>query len=972
MDYRRINACTVPMPFPLPRIEDILQYVQGAKYFGSLDLLKGFWQFPLHPDSRWPFAFATHEGVWEWTRVPMGARNAATHFQKVMSTMFQKAGLLHKGVLVFMDDIFVYSNTLDGLLALWEQVFKVLHDHGIFVTPEKCDLYAERLVWCGHQISAEGVAADPKRLRALQQVPTPETAAELQQFLAAANWLRDKIPEYATVALPLQDLLNDCLNGSKRTKAAAAGIKLSSRGWGPLQDLQFEKLKQSIGEAVCLTHLREDYDVVVTTDASDKAWGAVITQVPQGWVNSGKPPRDWPHEPLAFYSGSWRGSKLKWHTVDKEAAAIRLACVRVEHLLQRSRGFRILTDHRNLLYIFDPKGRPANTTRATIGRLERWAMELSAFDYVVEHIAGPDNDWADMMSRWGAPPAPLPIAAKRVSVLIPSKAGAVLFDDEWDGELQAPAEHEWPTMDHVRAAQQQVAEQQRPGGLTLSQDDNVYRTAAGQVWVPGPNEGGGNLRLRLLVVAHAGAAGHRGSEVTERELCSRFWWEGCDDDVQAWARACLQCVKAAGGTTVPRPQGEQMIPERPFQIIHFDFLHLGASDVGYVYVLVIKCGFSHLVELVPCATATAAVAAEAILAWFSRYGVAKVWVSDQGPHFKNQVMDAVRRCLKTVHHFTTPHSPWANGGVERVNREILRVMRALLSENQMPAMQWPFLLCVIQSMLNHTPTRRLANAAPSEVCTGIRPEHPLDTVFVRDPQAKTAAEHARGVKVVAKERQVMEYLEELRTALAAMHSRAAGAGEKQRAANRAARNPTPAAQLKAAERRAKAALRKGAEKRGIRAHAGFNVGDYVLCARTDPDKLSMRWAGPMQVTRVIDNWTFEVRDLVHGRLALRHAQMLKPYADADLDVTAQLRESLQHDDGSSFRVQDIISWRKQQRQEVELLVRWVGFDEATDSWQPFATLAQDVPDIVRNYCNLHMQEANARPLRAAAKKYKLV
>ena len=128
----------------------------------------------------------------------------------------------------------------------------------------------------------------------------------------------------------------------------------------------------------------------------------------------------------------------------------------------------------------------------------------------------------------------------------------------------------------------------------------------------------------------------------------------------------------------------------------------------------------------------------------------------------------------------------------------------------------------------------------------------------------------------------------------------------------------------------------------------------------------------MEVVRVLDNWTFEVRDLVHGRLALRHAQMLKPYDDKELDVSTQLREQLQHDDGTSFKVQHIVSWRKQHRQQVELLVRWLGFDEATDSWQPFAGLAEDVPDIVRAYCVDHANDANAKPLTAAARKSKLL
>ena len=385
----------------------------------------------------------------------------------------------------------------------------------------------------------------------------------------------------------------------------------------------------------------------------------------------------------------------------------------------------------------------------------------------------------------------------------------------------------------------------------------------------------------------------------------------------------------------------------------------------------IKCGFSQLVELVGCTEATAASAAEALLAWFSRYGVADVWVSDQGPHFKNQLLDAVRRSLKVKHHFTTPHSPWANGGVERVNREVLKLTRALLSENAMPDDQWAYLLVAIQSSLNTARTRRLASASAIEVCTGNAQPHPLDTIFVPELKAKSTLENARGVKTLKMGEQVQAHLVELREALGVIHQRAADAGAQQRAANARAADPTAEQQLSAAERRLISAQQKGAEKRGIKKHAGFKVGDYVLCARTQPDKLSMRWTGPLQVERVVDEWTFEVKDLVHGRRALRHAQMLKPYSDPDLEVTEALREQLQHDDGTAFKVQSIVAWRLQQRR-VELLVRWVGFDEATDSWQPFVELAEDVPDILRAYCTAHANDANVRPLLQAAKRAKLL
>ena len=117
----------------------------------------------------------------------------------------------------------------------------------------------------------------------------------------------------------------------------------------------------------------------------------------------------------------------------------------------------------------------------------------------------------------------------------------------------------------------------------------------------------------------------------------------------------------------------------------------------------------------------------------------------------------------------------------------------------------------------------------------------------------------------------------------------------------------------------------------------------------DPDKLQVRWAGPMRVTRVIDNWSFEVEDLVYGRKTIRHAQMMRPYADQELGVTAALREQIGHDDHRTWLVDSIMDWRRRNRGPLELLVRWVGYGADSDTWQLFSTLAEDVPVIVRRF-----------------------
>ena len=415
-------------------------------------------------------------------------------------------------------------------------------------------------------------------------------------------------------------------------------------------------------------------------------------------------------------------------------------------------------------------------------------------------------------------------------------------------------------------------------------------------------------------------------------------------DISERLSRCLQCVKIAGGTSIRRPMGEQLVATAPNQILHFDFVYIGKGKKGMVYILVLRCGFSSMVELVPCTEATAEICAEALLQWFSRYGTVKQWVSDQGPHFKNLVIDAVRRATKVQHHFVTPYAPWANGYVERVNREILRVLRALISENMMSLEDWPFLVTIVQSVINQTPTERLGNHSPVQVMTGLIPDHVLDTCFITEPRMERMSDKANRVTAVGISDAVKEHVKELGGALASIRSCVTTMGENKRAANK-----------------------RAAMKRGWQPHADFQVGDFVLSANTNPDKLSVRWIGPMQVTKIIDNWTSEVQELVHGKKTTRHSAMLKKYVDSELQVTSQLRQQLEHDDCVSYKVEKILNWRQEMGKHVELLIRWLGFDAENDSWEPLQVMMEDIPEKVKKFRDDHRFDEQVEPLIEAIK-----
>lgn len=392
-------------------------------------------------------------------------------------------------------------------------------------------------------------------------------------------------------------------------------------------------------------------------------------------------------EPLYFLGGMFRGSALNWPIIEKEAFAIMESVDRLDYLLQRPTGFRILCDHRNLIYIFSEN---AEHKKATSQKLERWTMRLLGYRYIIEHISGEDNKWADLLSRWAQP--------QRIMRLNRFHCQPMLNPLGQD--------FQWPTIQQAKPP----SVSSRPD---LALRDGVwYKQHSQALWIPEEED---ELMTRLLITTQFGAAGHRGTNATQVVLKEYCYWRNPPTSVQRFCKLCLHCLHTRGGKTEPRPLGTQMHADKPNRMLHFDFLQLDEAYNGWNYVLVIKDDYSHFTELVGVEAATAEATARALQDWFKRFGIVQQWVSDQGSHFKNKVIEALQKHWGAAHHFTTAYTPWANGTVEVVNIEIKKVLRTLRTEMKKSVNESPDLLRLVQYILNQTPVASLGNLAPVEV-----------------------------------------------------------------------------------------------------------------------------------------------------------------------------------------------------------------------------------------------------------------
>ena len=776
---------------------------------------------------------------------------------------------------------------------------------------KKSQLYTTKAKWCGRIIDKDGVSHDPKRLKALQELNHPTTGADLQQFICAVNWLQMTLPNYAQTVTPIHKYMERVYEKAKgRSKKKVKQVKLKELGWGEEEEKSWEAVKGMLMKSITLAHPDPKQIICVFTDASEDYWGAVVTQIPPEDLH--KRTEEQKHEILALLSHSFKGSQQRWAIVEKEAYAIVATCTRLDYLLIREGGFQLYTDHRNLQFIFSKSSGTISTHRHTAAKLQRWSLLLMAFEYHIHFIEGENNVWADLLSRWGIPKP----GKENVETAFPVNKVLMMPISPTISK-----EFIWPTLDHIRTSQETWKNKNEKITVTrMKGKDFIWHTSTGQIWIP---NGDINLQLRLCVIAHSGAAGHRGYEATLKVLKEVVFWPSMEKTLKRFLSECLHCLAVGGPFKIPRPFGEQIHSDTPNEILHMDWLYmlgLPSGDQGAQYIHVMLDDTSRFIQLTVANQPTANATADSILQWASFFGFPKVWVSDGATHYINEVLKDISERTSTKHHVTVAYSPWANGTVETMMSQILKVFRAILSEWRMPIEHWPVLVPIVQSALNHAPSARLGGRAPIEVFTGQSGTRPLDSL--RHPETKevlTLKDISAAVELEFQKLQLRR--NELHSATAQIASN----------------------------------LRKQArDHHNNKVHIktpNFTIGDFVLVGalQKSRQKLKVKWMGLRRITKALSGWVFEVENLITKKLEKVHVSRLKFYNEKDLEVTEDIKNQVSYNE-DIFEIENIEDIKYEtDKQEYQLFIKWKGFSVEENTWEPLEEIIKTAIDTVKDY-----------------------
>jgi hypothetical protein len=620
----------------LPRIDDLVDQLKGAKVYSSLDLTQGYYQLKIAPTDVPKTAFKTHIGLYEYKVLPMGLSNAPATFQRAMNALF--APLIGKFVCIYLDDILVYSRNPEEHVAHLKAVFELMDRHKLYTNMAKCKFNTTEVKFLGHIIGHNTVKPDPAKVQAVVDWPVPADVHQLRSFLGLVNYFSKFIDQHARVAQPLTALLR---------KQAVFQV-------GPPQMQAFEELKALLvsSPVLAIADVSKPFQVVV--DASQSDLGGLLLQ-------EGKP--------VAYESRKFNSAECRYPTHEREMLAA-IHCLKVWRCYLEGAEFELHTDHKPLLLL---------TTQPHLSaRQARWMEFLSRFTFAWHYKKGKDNP-ADHLTRRAVLAA---VTRAQAVAAAPAEGGSVPEGEGAGTPVPYPEHSKALVTDIKRAVTQDPWFKQQTYLNSLDHQDGLWYLNDKLV-IPAD----ANIKNKLLAEHHdAVYSGHPAVKKTTESLSRFYWWPDMKKDITHYVELCDGCQRNKSRTTklagLLRPLP---IPKGKWQSIGIDFIvRLPCTKAGHDAIMVVVDRFSKLVHLIPTVTSAAAedVAPLFIEHVVKLHGLPQTIVSDRDSKFTSVFWQTVCELWGIKQAMSSSFHPQTDGQTERVNRMLEEYLRQYVCPKQ--------------------------------------------------------------------------------------------------------------------------------------------------------------------------------------------------------------------------------------------------------------------------------------------------
>lgn len=644
VDSRKLNSVTIRDSYPLPRIQDILDNLRGARYMTSLDFRSAFWQIPLaDQDSCEKTAFIVPQrGLFEFVRMPFGLTNAASEMQRLtdMIVNYEYSATTDDCIFGYVDDLILVSRDFDSHLKLLDKVRQRLYEAGLTVNLKKCEFCKAELKYLGYIVNEKGLQTDPAKLEAIREFPVPSDAKSLRGFIGVCSYYRRFVNNFSSIIAPLTALL-----GKKKGR--------DSIEWNISAQEAFEKLKQALLDTPVIACPDFSKPFMLHCDASSVGLGSVLTQFIDG-----------EEHPIAFHSRLFSHAERNYSTTERELLAVLDSILHFRCYLDGTK-FSIITDHMALKWLL--------TLNNPSGRLARWSTLISQYTFDIVHRKGSQNVVPDALSRF------------HVSVITYAD-GIQNTNDRWYKKIFLGVQNH-PQMFSAYMIDNGQLLRRMPIRDPLSQ--NAWRVVLPVEKIPA-----------AINEAHSAANSiHPGVMKTYLKLKDVYYWPNMFHDVTEALRQCETCKSFKISNCQPR--GVMSFPRnlsRPMQMLSIDLIGpLPRAYYGFKYILSMVDVFTKYVWLKAFKKIDAKAISEALESEvFFTFGIPNTVACDNASVFRSSHFSNFLNSYNVHAKYTPYYSPQSNP-VERYNQNVVTCLSILVGDNQR---SWARLLPKVKLYLN--------------------------------------------------------------------------------------------------------------------------------------------------------------------------------------------------------------------------------------------------------------------------------